>query len=175
MTAITGLHVVAFNGSYMYIIMQMEHFYIKSHHQGFVVDIECGNSTNEAKVILHPRNHPPSDNQLWSIEHLDSGYFVITSKLNGKVLECTGQNAGCAVVMQDRDGGENQQWRQDGNCLVSTRGPVMDIKLFDKGSKWSPLVISSRITPASFTQCFDFDPPKVCTQLTQRCMYVRTI
>ena len=109
MTATTGLHVVVFKGSsiYMYISMQMEHFYIKSHHQGFVVDIE---STNGAKVILHPRNHPPSDNQLWSIEHLDSGYFMITSKLNGKVLECTGQNAGCVVVMQDWDGGENQQW-----------------------------------------------------------------
>eukprot|EP00731_Ephydatia_muelleri_P027129 Em0019g2a len=137
--------------------MPGEFFYIKSHLNGFVLDILGYNQSNGAQVATYPKNSPPSDNQLWYLEYQFDGTFLIVSKMNGKVLDCGGQIMGYQLIVLDRHGGENQMFRRDGNYLVTMRGFVLDID----GSNLAPcaaLILWSRNNPPSANQQFQLEP-----------------
>lgn len=106
---------------------QEEYFHIKSHLNGFVLDVEGGHRTNGAKIISYPIASQPVDNQLWKFDYQDDKTFFLVSKLGGKVLDCSNQKQGTKLVISDRHGGENQRWTREGDRLVSLNGLVADI------------------------------------------------
>ena len=94
---------------------------------GKVLDLDRNDQTT---VIQYSSRG--TDNQRWTIERADGGFWFIRNGMNGKALEAT-RNANSAPVIGGRfNGGPGQQWRiepgKDGNALiVSSWGRTLDI------------------------------------------------
>ena len=134
-----------------------QYIHIKSHLNGYVLDIPGSNRDNGVQVIMYPKNNPPSDNQLWQLDHQPDGTFLIISKLHGKALDCGGQTQGTKLIVWDRHGGNNQRWRREGHYIVSMSGLMFDIE----GSNSSPgahVLLWTRNNPTSSNQKFEFEP-----------------
>eukprot|EP00731_Ephydatia_muelleri_P004743 Em0002g919a len=104
--------------------------YIETHLNGFVLDIEGSSQADGANVISCPRTSPTSPNQQWYLDYRRDGTFFIVSKLNGKVLDCAGQEDGEHLNVSDRDSG------------AETRAPN------------APLILSAKNSPATSNQQF---------------------
>ena len=113
-----------------------------------------GSRDNGARVITYPKNSPPADNQLWHLDYLPDGTFLIISELHGKALDCGRQTQGTKLVVCDRHGSENQRWRMEGNHIVSMSGSVMEVEK-DYRELGTPLVLGSRKGHPSNDQLFD--------------------
>lgn len=129
--------------------MSGPHYFITSRMHGYVLDINEGNRSPGATVILYPKKTPsPSDNQLWQLEDAGHGYVYIVSKLNGLVLDIEGgkKDAGAKLIMWHRKSGSheqtaNQKWKIMGDVIVSAmHGMVFDVYQgkYDPGT---PLIV----------------------------------
>lgn len=108
-------------------------YWIESKLTGFVLDIDQGNPTQGTKLIVWPKNSPPSANQLWFV----NGDGTVASKLNGFVVDIPGANQaqGQQLVVWPRNApvSPNQQWElvDQGNGYVAIRsrlqGYVLDV------------------------------------------------
>jgi len=90
---------------------------IVSELNGKVLDIKGGSNASGAEVIMWPRKHDRSPNQLWYID--ESG--CIRSTLNDFAPEAKGQ--GQRVQMKPYSGKPHQQWRIEGNRIVNRINP----------------------------------------------------
>ena len=134
-------------------VFQWQH--IQSYLNGYVLDIPGGNHDNGVQVIMYPKNNPPSDNQLWHLEHQPDGTLVMISKLHGKALDCGGQTLGSKLIVWDRHSGPHQQWRREGHFIESMSGFMLDIE----GNNPSPgahVHLWTRNNPTSSNQQFEF-------------------
>lgn len=95
---------------------------------GKVLDIRGGNSGPGADLIMWPRKHDRSPNQLWWID--EQG--CIRSMLNEFAPESRGQ--GQSAVMQPFRNDPRQQWMFQGNRIVNKYNPqeVLDIERADQ-------------------------------------------
>jgi hypothetical protein len=89
-----------------------QNFFIVSDMHGKVLDIEGGSSAQGAKLIVWPRKHDGSRNQLWYCDYQG----VIRSALNDFAL--TAKHAGDRVHMTSFSNGSHQQWRLAGNRIM---------------------------------------------------------
>ncbi len=90
-------------------------YYIQSKLNGFVLDIEGGNTNPATPIISYPINSPASNNQIWQIIESDiEGYFYITSLLNSYVLDIEGGNPAPETPIisypQNSPTSDNQLW-----------------------------------------------------------------
>lgn len=129
--------------------MSGPYYFITSRMHGYVLDINEGNRSPGATVILYPKKTPsPSDNQLWRLEDAGHGYVYIVSKLNGLVLDIEGgrKDAGTKLIMWHRKSGSheqtaNQKWKIMGDVIVSAmHGMVFDIYQ-GKHDPCTPLIV----------------------------------
>ena len=137
-------------------LMQEGYIYIKTHLNGFVLDVDGGNEANGAKVISRPVASQPADNQLWRLDYQPDKTFLVVSKLaGGKVLDCSNQKQGTQLVVCERHGGENQRWKREGDHLTSMSGLVADISGCNK-SPGAAVVLWSKHKDESPSQLFSF-------------------
>eukprot|EP00731_Ephydatia_muelleri_P004745 Em0002g921a len=134
--------------------LQERDVYIETHLNGFVLDIEGSSQADGANVISCPRTSPTSPNQQWYLDYRRDGTFFIVSKLNGKVLDCAGQEDGEHLNVSDRDSGaESQRFKREGNYLVTMRGLVVSVKDSNPAPN-APLILSAKNSPATSNQQF---------------------
>ena len=138
-------------------VCQYQHHHIKSHLNGYVLDIPGSKRDNGVEVIMYPKNNPPTDNQLWQLDYQPDGTFLIISKLHGKALDCGGQKQGSKLIVWDRHGGDNQRWRREGNYIVSKSGLMIDIEGSNRAAG-AKVLLWSRNHPTSSNQQFDLEP-----------------
>ena len=121
-----------------------------------MLDIEGSSQADGANVISCPRTSPTSPNQQWYLDYRRDGTFFIASKLNGKVLDCAGQEDGEQLNVSDRDSGaESQRFKREGNYLVTMRGLVVSVKDSNPAPN-APLILSVKNSPATSNQQFSF-------------------
>eukprot|EP00731_Ephydatia_muelleri_P012376 Em0006g1270a len=134
--------------------MQEGYIYIKTHLNGFVLDVDGGNEANGAKVISRPVASQPADNQLWRLDYQPDKTFLVVSKLaGGKVLDCSNQKQGTQLVVCERHGGESQRWKREGDHLTSMSGLVADISGCNK-SPGAAVVLWSKHKMSHQANCF---------------------
>lgn len=96
-------------------------FYIRSEMHGKVLDIEGGNPSPGARVIIWPRKPHQEQNQLWYMDQQG----CIRSKLNDMMLDATYG----PLQMQHCNGNPKQMWSIQGNKICNRTNPneVVDI------------------------------------------------
>jgi len=102
-------------------------FYIVSELNSKVLDIRGGSSSPGTQVIMWPRKHDRSPNQLW----YNDEQGCIRSSLNDYALEARSQGDG--AVMQPFRNDPRQQWMFQGNRIVNryNQNEVLDIERAD--------------------------------------------
>lgn len=108
-----------------------KYYYISSHLNDYVLEVVGGCTDDGAQVVTYPKSIPPTDHQLWRLDHQSDGSFLIVSKLNGKVMDtCSrGHSRKDAVVVYDRSGHNSQRWRREGCFIVSAlNGEALDVE-----------------------------------------------
>jgi len=100
---------------------------IVSELHGKVMDIKGGSNSAGAEVIVWPRKHDKSPNQLWYTDEMG----CVRSMLNDFAPECRGK--GDKVKMHPYNGQPHQQWRIEGNKVVNRANPseCLDIERAD--------------------------------------------
>lgn len=83
-----------------------------------VLDIRDANAECGASLCLYD-NHEDK-NQLWHFEHVPGHYFMIKSRLNGKVLDLLDSNTdeGAPIGIWEENGGDNQLWFENSDGLI---------------------------------------------------------
>lgn len=89
---------------------------------GKVLDVERGSTNPGAKVIMYRKKSPPAKNQLWYMDQQG----IIRSALNDFALHASG--SGHHISLHPFNGGQEQQWRNQGNKIVNNSGECLDIK-----------------------------------------------
>jgi len=90
---------------------------IVSEMHGKVLDINGGNAASGAEVIVWPRKHDRSPNQLWYVD--EQG--CLRSMLNDFAPEVKGR--GEKAKMKPYSGKPQHQWRIEGNRIVNRNNP----------------------------------------------------
>jgi len=96
-------------------------FFIVSEMNGKALDINGGNASPGAKVIMWPRKSSSDSNQLWYFD----GQGIIRSALNGFVMDPAG--GGGKITMAPYTGKPSQQWRLEGNRIMNRANECLDI------------------------------------------------
>ncbi|MCR8557208.1 cellulase family glycosylhydrolase [Mucilaginibacter sp. BJC16-A38] len=93
------------------------HLLIPMHAQGTCLEVYGWSGSNGATVDIWSYSGSGGNNQNWSIQATDNGYYKILNANSGKALEVSlGSNAatplrnGTSVDQYDYSGGKNQQW-----------------------------------------------------------------
>src|SRR6185503_1404586 len=94
---------------------------------GKVLDLDRNDQTSVIQFSSQGTN-----NQIWDIRAVGSGFYSLRNVMNGNALEATGTGNSAPVRATRLDGRTSQQWRidagRDGNALlVSRQGKTMDI------------------------------------------------
>jgi len=105
------------------------YFFIYSEHNGMVLDIEGGSTTQGGKLILWPFHG--GENQQFRFD--DMGF--ITSVKSGLVLDVEGgAQQGHHIIQWPAHGGENQKWKLTKNGTITLEGKDLVIDI-NGGSK----------------------------------------
>ncbi|KAI8346189.1 ricin B lectin domain-containing protein [Blakeslea trispora] len=91
----------------------MSLFYIKSHFNGRVLDVEDGSTEDDARIIVYTQKHDDAYNQLWRYE---DGYFI--NAKSAKVLDIQGgeMNPESQIIQyaqKQYEEAANQRWQID--------------------------------------------------------------
>jgi hypothetical protein len=98
---------------------------------GKVIDIEGGNASPDARVIMWGKHGTPKKNQLWYTDQQG----CIRSALNDFVFNNRGPSQG--LRMHPASGDPRSQWTHDGRKIANRSGEVLDIsrKSNDNGAE----------------------------------------
>lgn len=100
---------------------QKREFYIVSEMNGKVVDIEGGNSSHGARIIMWDRHGTPKKNQLWYVDQQG----CIRSALNDMAFSNGGHSHG--LKMHPASGDPRSQWMVEGRKIGNRVGECLDI------------------------------------------------
>lgn len=85
----------------------LNEYTIISAHSGLAMEVPASSVSNDANIaVWAPNGHSC---QLWTIEHLGSGYYKIINKNSGKVLER--KSTGVDIVQNTWNGSNNQKFK----------------------------------------------------------------
>jgi hypothetical protein len=99
------------------------YYFISSALDGNVIDIANASTKDGAPLIAWPRNPGGTDNQLWEFiaDPAGSGYFFISSKLNGNVIDIQEASRAPGAVLSSYprkfSGYDNQLWTVSGGSF----------------------------------------------------------
>ena len=108
------------------------YYTLKAKHSDLALAVDLDPATNGGKqdptangVNIFQYGTNQNDNRLWKIESVGEGYYKLTNKYSGKVLDVSrvSQNNGASVHQWTYVGGANQQWQL---VSVETNARVAD-------------------------------------------------
>ncbi|MEV6974217.1 RICIN domain-containing protein [Kitasatospora sp. NPDC093806] len=134
-------------------------------HSGKLVEITGGAEALGDGARAQQWERRDADNQRFDLEAVEGGYYRITARHSGKVLEVTeaGTDNGTAVRQWEWSGGEHQQWRPepvgDGWYRLVARhsGRVLQVAVGNDGARNGAPVRQQEWTNADH-QKFRLDP-----------------
>ncbi|MFC1952135.1 RICIN domain-containing protein [Chloroflexota bacterium] len=115
-----------------------DYYQIINRNSGLTIDA-TGKSD---RANIHQWIYYGFDNQLWKFEHVDNGYYKITNKYSGKVLDVLSYSKDdkANVIQYTWNNTTNQRWRlhkiRDGHLVIinENSGKVLDIKDGTRGN-----------------------------------------
>lgn len=107
-----------------------QEYTIVSVHSGKALEVKGSSKENAGNI--QQADYKDTNNQLWTLEPLNNGYYKIISRDSGKVVDQSTPDIGANVHQYEYVGGVNQQWKiekaGDSYKIISRQnGKVLDV------------------------------------------------